>query len=485
MKEAYRELNEHIIPSKQLTQNVLEQVSSPSKRLRPLTVVAAVLAVALLVLLPLMPQQRVYASVYMTINPQVRIDVRSDDTVIGLQGLNSDGEELIAGYTFRQKTLELVLDELVERAVDMGFLPENGQVTLKLDAADSEWLSTHSRTLASDGKDQTVGQILVQVVKDSTHPSETVGDTPQPPAAEDTIAQIIGITGFPMVDGTTSANVSMGMGTFAFDNDCIYFPGKGGICEYDLSTGDLTTYDVVEDAPLRYLSVSNGKVIFCGSNSIGWIDLENGQQTDQQKVFYGEKLYMDGDDVYYLTAVADTFVHENLSTGEVKEYFSCVNNYLVTQDSVYVCASEEKYDKYGRVDFALYKASRKDMVFEKIETEKEPIAVCVNQNDIFYAKSGYKWTVYHYSDGVETELPIRSFYFQSIGDSIIYEDQKVDENGNHLLKSYNWKTGEETVLFSGGVSRFCILADRYICVDSSSGCYLIDLYTGTTTRMLR
>lgn len=484
MKEVYRKLNEHIVPSADLNQAVIEQVSSPSKRLRPLVIAAAALVVVLLVLLPLMPQQQVYASVYMTINPQVRIDVSSDDTVIGLHGLNSDGEQLIAGYTFRQKTLELVLDELVERAVDMAFLPENGQVTLKLDADDSEWISTHSRTLASQSEDQTVGQISVQVVKDTTQPSKTTGETSQSPVAEETIAQKIGITGLPMVDGTTSANVSMGMGTFAFDNDCIYFPGKGGICRYDLKTGALTTYDVEGDELLRYLSVSNGKVTFCGANSVGWIDLESGQQTKQQKVFYGEKLYIDGDDAYYLTAVADTFVHENLSTGEVREYFGCVNNYLVTQDSVYVCASEEKYDKNGIVDLALFKASREDMVFERIETQKEPIAVCVNQNDIFYAKSGYKWTLFHYADGVETELPARSVYFQSIGDSVIYEDQKEDENGNHPLKSYNWKTGEEIVLFSGCVSRFCILADRYLCLENGQGCYLIDLYTGTTTQML-
>ena len=63
-----------------------------------------------------------YASVYMAINPEVRIDVNRRDTVVGLEGVNDDGEDLIDGYDFNKKQLELVLEELASRAIDMGYL---------------------------------------------------------------------------------------------------------------------------------------------------------------------------------------------------------------------------------------------------------------------------------------------------------------------------------------------------------------------------
>ena len=74
------------------------------------------------------------ASVYLSINPEIRIDVNRRDIVVGLDGINEDGANLIEGYDYKKKELNLVMDELVERAIDMGYLHEGGRISLVLDA---------------------------------------------------------------------------------------------------------------------------------------------------------------------------------------------------------------------------------------------------------------------------------------------------------------------------------------------------------------
>ena len=91
--------------------------------------------------------QMTYASVYMTINPEVRIDVNRKDMVVGLEGINADGKDLLVGYEYRKKDLNLVMDELVDRAIARGYLHEGGQISLMLDADSDEWVIVHSDVL--------------------------------------------------------------------------------------------------------------------------------------------------------------------------------------------------------------------------------------------------------------------------------------------------------------------------------------------------
>lgn len=112
-----------------------------------LVAVAACLALLMTMLLPISRQP--YACVYVKINPEVRIDVDDADQVIGLAGVNPDGETLIGGYDFRHKDLTLVTNELVDLAIAMGYLREDGQVTLRLDSEDAVWVDSHCQYLSS------------------------------------------------------------------------------------------------------------------------------------------------------------------------------------------------------------------------------------------------------------------------------------------------------------------------------------------------
>lgn len=118
-----------------------EEKRTPSRRW--ISTLAAMAACLVLVFSSLLLSSTTYASVYITINPQVRIDVNRKDVVVGVTGVNEDGVVLLEGYDYNRKDLDTVMDELVDRAVDMGFLHEGGTITVQLDA-DAQWVSSHS-----------------------------------------------------------------------------------------------------------------------------------------------------------------------------------------------------------------------------------------------------------------------------------------------------------------------------------------------------
>ena len=132
-----------------LTEVIPMQVSAKKRTGRWLTGLAAMAAcIALVVGMFLPGVGQPYASVYVKINPEVRIDVDKRDVVVGLSGVNQDGAALIEGYNFRKKDLELVTDELVDRAIEMGYLVADGQIAISLDSKDQTWVEDHSHSIS-------------------------------------------------------------------------------------------------------------------------------------------------------------------------------------------------------------------------------------------------------------------------------------------------------------------------------------------------
>lgn len=128
--------------------------------LKPVASLAACMAIAVtsLFYVNLTP----YASVYMTINPEVRIDVNRKDTVLQVEGINEDGAQLIEGYSHKGKDLDLVMDELVDLAIDQGYLHEGGTVTLSLDA-DETWSASHGEHLNTHLNEHLAEKITVTI----------------------------------------------------------------------------------------------------------------------------------------------------------------------------------------------------------------------------------------------------------------------------------------------------------------------------------
>lgn len=123
----------------------------------------AATAACFLFLVSMFLNNQTYASVFMVINPEVRIDVNRKNVVVGLEGVNEDGEDLIEGYSYKKKSLEPVMDELVDRAIDMGYLSDGEQITLTLDAKDDEWIVTTGTVLQTHIDQYLTDKITVTV----------------------------------------------------------------------------------------------------------------------------------------------------------------------------------------------------------------------------------------------------------------------------------------------------------------------------------
>lgn len=141
--------------------NLPERVDQPSNRRYWISSLAA-MAACLILVAAMMFFRAPYASVYLTINPEVRIDVNRSDVVVGVEGVNDDGAMLLEGYDHRRKSLDTVMDELVDRAIAMGYLSDGGTVTLTLDA-DDEWVVTHSDSLSTHLNEHLTDTISVTI----------------------------------------------------------------------------------------------------------------------------------------------------------------------------------------------------------------------------------------------------------------------------------------------------------------------------------
>ena len=136
-----------------------------------------------------------YASIYLSINPAVQLTLNRQGAVIGLQGTNADGQTLLEGYYGRGKDKLTVTDELIDRAIQMGFLAEGGQVSFAIDAPDQVQFERYGVELREhmavylDGR-MTVSVEIVQHRADAPSWEESappVPATPEPavsPAAQ-------------------------------------------------------------------------------------------------------------------------------------------------------------------------------------------------------------------------------------------------------------------------------------------------------------
>lgn len=127
-----------------------------------LAAVAACLVFA--VILPLYQQATsVYSSIYMTINPQVRMELNKAGDVIGLAPTNGDGETLLQGYELSEDDPTDVADDLLDRAIALGFLEEGGTVNFSIDTPEEALFQEYGMELRQEVEDHLEGKLSVVV----------------------------------------------------------------------------------------------------------------------------------------------------------------------------------------------------------------------------------------------------------------------------------------------------------------------------------
>ncbi|HIT57713.1 MAG TPA: hypothetical protein IAA94_07145, partial [Candidatus Galloscillospira stercoripullorum] len=91
-----------------------------------------------------------YGALRIQINPDVELTLSRTDRVLELEGLNEDGQSLIAGYEYSGKDREDVTGELVERAIDMGYLSGGETVSITVTSADADWQAREEQAARED-----------------------------------------------------------------------------------------------------------------------------------------------------------------------------------------------------------------------------------------------------------------------------------------------------------------------------------------------
>ena len=219
-------------------QDIVE-LRTPQKKVvpawKPLSGLAAAAACLCLVFFGwYQPNYTAYGTLRIQINPDVEMTVSRTDRVLDLEGLNADGEDLIEEYDYQGKDRETAANELVERAIDMGYLSDGETVSITVSSTDADW-QAREETQVRAQLEARYGETIVirlgsdpapEVTPPQTDPPEIVIPVTPPAAAED--ATDYGDTDYgPNADGATD------YADAASNADTDYGPYTDGVTDYE------------------------------------------------------------------------------------------------------------------------------------------------------------------------------------------------------------------------------------------------------------
>ena len=182
-----------------------------------------------------------YSSIYLTINPEIQMDLNRKGSVTRLEGINEDGKTLLEGYDGKGKDKITVTDELIDRAIEMGFLSEGGQISFSIDAPDDALIQKYGEELQTEVLKYLENQftITVEITNYQTGETESTQSTQTAPetVAPETVAPAADDTDYgPNNDGVTDYNdTDYGPNNDGVTNydDTDYGPNNDGVTDYD------------------------------------------------------------------------------------------------------------------------------------------------------------------------------------------------------------------------------------------------------------
>ena len=166
-----------------------------------------------------------YGALRIQINPDVEMTVSRTDRVLDLEGLNADGEDLIGGYDYRGKDRETAAGELVERAIDMGYLSDGDTISITVSSSDADWQAREEAQVQAQLEERYGAAIVIQLGGGAADQTQPAG-SPEEPAEV-----VVPVTPqVPEQTPGTAADPSAGSGG---QEDTDYGPGADGITDYD------------------------------------------------------------------------------------------------------------------------------------------------------------------------------------------------------------------------------------------------------------
>ena len=187
-----------------------------------------------------------YGALRIQINPDVELTLSRTDRVLELEGLNEDGQSLIAGYEYSGKDREDVTGELVERAIDMGYLSGGETVSITVTSADADWQAREEQAAREDLEERYGETIVIQI-----------GPAPEEEPATPTPSPTSDLTPEPVPEPTPAPSAppvpSADPGITDYD-DTDYGPNADGVTDYEDTdygpySDGVTDYEPPDDGP--------------------------------------------------------------------------------------------------------------------------------------------------------------------------------------------------------------------------------------------
>ena len=134
------------------------------------------------------------ASICLTINPSVRLELNRKGQVMRVSGVNEDGSKLLEGYRQGSRDRLTVTKELIGRAMEMGYLSAGSRIVLDIDAPEEAVFQKYGvelRTGLSEYLKDTL-EVEIEIIRHENGAEETSeplqkpeeGQTPSPVEVE-------------------------------------------------------------------------------------------------------------------------------------------------------------------------------------------------------------------------------------------------------------------------------------------------------------
>lgn len=173
-----------------------------------------------------------YGALRIQINPDVELTLSRTDRVLELEGLNEDGQVLIEGYDYGGKDREDVTEELVERAIDLGYLSGGETVSITVTSADADWQAREEQAAREDLEERYGETIVIQIGPADEEPPATEVVIPvTPPEPEPTPEPSPEQADPPVVPDDTDYGPNADGVTDYKDTD--YGPYSDGVTDYE------------------------------------------------------------------------------------------------------------------------------------------------------------------------------------------------------------------------------------------------------------
>ena len=172
-----------------------------------------------------------YGALRIQINPDVELTLSRTDRVLELEGLNEDGQVLIEGYDYGGKDREDVTEELVERAIGLGYLSDGETVSITVTSSDADWQIREEREAREDLEERYGETIVIQIGPADEEPVTEVVIPVTPPEPEPTPEPPPEQVDPPAAPDDTDDRPDSGGATGYQDTD--YGPDADGITDYE------------------------------------------------------------------------------------------------------------------------------------------------------------------------------------------------------------------------------------------------------------